>query len=129
MPAAANIDEAIQYAPQNVADISRNPGLTLLNRLDDWTGTMFSPGALVGNDDLRGVRTVRDWYGPTLLARQTVVSEDDPDLLTGSTLIGESQVIDVLVRTLWAVKYATINGDIAAGVEANVVLAYNAAWT
>ena len=142
MPTAIDIDQAIEFSARNVADISALAGTELLDRLDQWIAAMFPPGAIVGaatptEEPRRPVRTVADWDGPTLLAREVVVAETPPALthrealvaVTGYTINSESAVTDTLSRTLWAVKYATINGDIAAGVEANVVAAYNAAWT
>lgn len=123
---AANIDEAIANAAFNVHDTSVDAAKSLLTQLDVWVASMFPAAGLVGNDNDRGVRTVRDWFAATLLARREVVAEGAGN--TDTTILSESPVSDALTRSLWAVKFATIDGNIAAGVEANVVTAFNTAW-
>lgn len=133
MPAAANIDEAIEFSPQNVADISRNAGIALLTRLNTWIAAVFATGATFGGtaagEPSRELRTVADWYGPSMLAREVVSGESDPDPLLGTTLISESAVVDVLTRTLWAVKYGVISGYFDVSLQTATVASYNTAWT
>ena len=125
MPPAANIDEAIDLIPSNVTGKSA----TLLASMNTWLVVFDesqppfpAPGAPFDAAN-REQRSVRDWFGPSLLVR------DQIDISTlGLQELSLARVMDVLLRTLQAVKYAQIAGRVTADQETSVVTQYNAAW-
>lgn len=125
MPPAANIDEAIELIPSNVIGKAG----TLLAAMNTWLVVFDeaqppfpAPGAPLDATN-REQRSVRDWFGPSILAR------DQIDITTlGLQEQSLSRVMEVLFRALQAVKYAQIAGRITADQETSVVTQYNAAW-
>ena len=125
MPAAANIDEAIQFGPFNIAAVSADPGKSLLTQLDAWITPMYRK-VIFPNTETRAVRNVTDWAAPTYIARAVVAAQGAGNLDTNEVAV--ACVLDAVNRSLWAVKIATNLGYITGAQQTAVVAAYNAAW-
>ena len=125
MPAAANIDEAIAFLPENV--IFKFGALAA--SMDLWL-VVFSatqppfpaPGEPFDAEN-REQRSVRDWFGPSVLVRNNI-SETN----LAEQQVSGSAIIDIVNRALTATKYAAIAGRITADQETSVVNQYNTAW-
>ncbi len=127
MAAAADIDDVITMCADLVADASYDAGISLDTQFGLWIDGMFvAPDGIfipgIGVDDQQ--RTVRDWYGPHLLAREQIEGTGTTD--TGP--VGTSACIDVIFRVANAVKFSNINGFISQAQEDDVVALFNATW-
>lgn len=125
MPAAADIDEAITFAPGDIANIAYDTSLalSLYTQMGLWiTGiftTIFPPAS--DQTAYPNQRTVTDWN----YTNQAALESIEGPAVGDAELPGTSNTIDAVVRTLTAVKYATINGFITGAQETLVVTLYN----
>jgi hypothetical protein len=132
MAAAADIDDAILLCADAIADVSYDgifAGSTesLDTQMGIWIAGMFqgTAGIFIPGIGVDGnQRTVRDWYGPHLLAREAILGTGDND----STPVGTSTCIDAVFRVLNAVKFATAAGRISTAQEDATVALFNTAW-
>jgi hypothetical protein len=120
--AVANIDDAIRFTPTNVygqADLGA--------ALDSWVA-IFGPTLPTSgppyypfDEQSEDQRTCRNWWIPSRRVRGELPSSGwlEPDY---------EKVIDLVSDTLFAVKYARINGRITQDQEDAVVDQYNIAW-
>lgn len=122
MPAAANIDQAINLVPENVIGKIGTLSVAFGAWLNVFTSSLPGPGVPF-NKDVENQRTVYNWYGPTLLANQSI-DEGSP----GAQQITISEIMDIVSRVLHAVKYAAIDNRITADQETSVVTQFNTAW-
>jgi hypothetical protein len=117
--AAGNIDEAIQFTRQNVWTAHIGAAENLRARSDTWNTTVF---AIFTDSDAE--RVVRDWYP---------ISERQANRITSgaatSTDDNADEMTDVVYRTLLAVRFGVIDGNITAAQQTLVVAAFNTAWT
>lgn len=122
---AANIDEAIRDCDVDITAISESAVRSLFNEMRDWIRNVFtSPTAIFPNDENADQRTVKDWAGSSFLAFQIIEGPGNTD----STPYSAAAVIDVVFRTLNAVKFATIAGRITSAQETAVVAEYTTRW-
>lgn len=132
MPPAANIDQAIALSASDIATLSYGGAQSLYTRMNAWIAGMFSeatgifkPSANPGVEvQAQQQRVVTDWLAQHKLA----LSEIEGQLAGQSGLIGTSAVINAVVRALYAVKYAVINGQATAAQQTAVVALYNLSW-
>ena len=132
MAVAADIDEAIDFCDNNVADVAYGdpPPATqsLLTQFDAWVAGMFSEATGIfvpsANQTSPNQRSVTNWYAQHVLAR----SEIEGPAIGDASIMGVAGVINAVSRVLWAVKYATINSKITAAQETAVVALYNTVW-
>lgn len=131
MPAAANINEAIQFAATDIAEVSyvNPPARSLLVQMNAWIAGMFSEATgifkpSINDDKSPGQRPVTDWFGQHLIAKSKI----EGAAVGAAGVVGTSAVIDAVVRVLSAVKFATVAGNITAGQQTAVVTLYNTVW-
>lgn len=129
MPVAANISEAIAYAPGDIAEVSYQAVLSLNTQMLAWIAGMFSEATgifkpSVNDAQSPGQRPVTNWYFTNLQARSAI---EGPGV-GASGLVGTTACIDAVVRALSAVKDARTAGTITAGQETAVVALYNLVW-
>lgn len=126
----ANIDEAIAQGPNLIAVISYDATESLDTHMGTWIDEMFAttsavfPPPAAGTETPAPERTVRDWYHWNLIARSRIEGTGN----TASGAFGTAAVIDAVVRTCNAAKFAESAGNISAGQLAAVVAAFNLAW-
>lgn len=133
---AADIDQAITFADNNIAEVSYGvasptapPTESLYVQMNLWIVGMFSEatGIFPPSEDATrdpGQRAVTDWYAQHLIA----VDEIEGTAVGASGALGTAAVINAVSRALWAVKFATINGDITAPQQTAVVTLFNTVW-
>jgi hypothetical protein len=132
MPPAANIDQAIAMSAANIAALSYGGVTSLYTRMNSWMTGMFSqasgifkPSANPGPEvNEPGQRVITDWYAQHFLARAAIEGQAAGQ----SGLVGTSEVINAVVRVLYAVKYAVIAGRATSSQQTAVVTLYNASW-
>lgn len=122
MPAAATIDDAIALVPENVIGKIGALAAAFATWNVVFTAALPGPGAALDRSSA-DQRSVYDWYGPSLLAEQSV-DESNP----GRQQISISEAMDIVSRVLYAVKYAAISNRITADQQTSVVTQFNAAW-
>lgn len=122
MAVAADIDEAIAFAAENVIGKEATLTAAFASWIVIFTDQLPAPGPPFDPSNL-DQRSVRDWYGPNLIVQREIDLTD-----FGTRLLSVSKSIDVVSRTLFAVKFATIGVRITAGQESSVVTQYNTAW-
>lgn len=125
---AADIDEAIRDCDVDIAAISESAVRSLFNEMVAWIQGMFTdPATAIFSNTFEAnadQRTVRDWVAPSFLALETIEGPGNLD----STPFSAASVIDVVFRTLNAVKFAEINGRISTAQRDAVVVLYTARW-
>jgi hypothetical protein len=119
---SANIDEAIS----DIAEDIGGANLTVVNDYGVWITQMFTeagfnPPGTFWNPDSEDERSVYDWVIPGLRTQREIN-------LVGDGQLGANLAINTVLRTLLAVKFATIAGRITANQETSVVTAYTNAW-
>ncbi len=124
MPAAANIQEAIDFVVSNVHFPNS------VTPYNDWMVNMFTKAgfdALAVNAapfwDEANVdqRSVFDWIVPSLITQRVINA-------VGDSMLTRNQEIRVVVRVLYAVQAAKIASRITPDQEDTVVAAYNDAF-
>ena len=119
---SANIDEAIDDIVEDIGGF----GATVIARYGTWITEMFTvagfnpPGTFWDPANVEE-RSVYDWVVPGLRTQREIT-------LVGNGQLGANLAIDTVLRTLLAVKFATINSRITANQETSVVTAYTNAW-
>lgn len=128
---AANIDEAIDFADNNIAEVAYGaagtPTESLLTQFDLWIAGMFATTGIFvpsANETSPLQRAVTNWYPQHVLAR----AEIEGPAVGDASIMGVAAVINAVSRVLWAVKYATINSKITAAQQTAVVNLYNTVW-
>lgn len=132
---AATIDDAIDLADNNVAFVSYGnpvgpvaPTESLLTQMNLWIAGMFLSSSIFPPNENQthdpGQRSVTDWYAQHLIA----VLEIEGPGVGAAGVVGTSAVINAVSRVLWAVKFATTNGEITAAQQTAVVNLYNTVW-
>jgi hypothetical protein len=128
MPIATTIDEAIQFAPEDIAIDAYDSLLSIYTQMGIWITGLFGPLGIFppaananGNP---GQRTVTDWYYTSLAARNAVEGPGPGNC----GLVGQAAVTNAVSRVLYAVKQATILNQITSAQEALVVALYNSTW-
>lgn len=128
MPIAANIDQAIAFAPTDIAQVSYQAVQSLLTQMNAWLAGIFSEPTGVfppsNNETQAGQQRVTNWLFTNLQARDAIESPAPG----GSGLVSTTACINAVVRTLSAVKYATIDGATTVAQENAVVAVYNLVW-
>lgn len=119
---AATIDEAIQDVVEDIG-----PKADPDARMTTWLSTMFTnPSSFPGpgtawDRENTDQRTVYDWVVPTIIAQQQMAAL--------SNLPEKANIaINVVLRTLFAVKFAATNSRITAAQQTSVVTAYTTVW-
>jgi hypothetical protein len=130
MPApAADIDEAIEFAPNYIAQVAYGAGPeTLSSQFALWLAGMFSEATGIfppSNDITPGQRVVTNWLAQHVLAESAI----EGTMVGDAGVVGASAVIDATTRVLWAVKFGVINGDITGAQETSVVTLFNTCWS
>lgn len=121
---ANNIDEAIAECAGDILAKGLNPGDNLTAILTAWINDLFNVnGGIFPMEDFVNERTVRDWSAGSELARVSI--EEPGNVATQQSI---AAVIDPVFRTLNAVKFATIRGDITQVQEDATVAAYQNRW-
>jgi hypothetical protein len=122
---AANIDQCIDEACPDITAISYGGGPdTLASQFQLWIDGMYGPSGIFVNKELAAQRQVLDWFFFHLLAQDQIEGPAVGD----AGIVGNGAVIDVVVRVLWAVKTAAIEGWISAGQQTAVVALYQTVW-
>lgn len=128
MPVAANIDEAIAFAPTDIAEVSYGGVLSLETQMNAWIAGMFVEAAGIfppsNNETQAGQQRITNWLFTNLQARDAIESPAPG----GSGLVSTTACINAVVRTLSAVKFATIDGAVTLVQQAAVVALYNVVW-
>jgi hypothetical protein len=126
---AANIDQALA---EIVKDI-QGKNATLLTDFQSWLDQMFLNPALfptpgdAWDEQSEDERTVRDWVHPSVIVQQNFQGVSG---FPGSgSIVDQNNAMDVVERTLKAVKFANINNRISQSQETDTVTIYNAVWT
>lgn len=122
---ATNIQEAIDLAADNIAEIAYDGVVSLATRMTQWTDGMFAANGIYTDVESTSQRRVIDWYGPTRRAQAEIEGPNPGD----AGLIGTSAVIDAVTRALSAVRDSALAGAITAGQETDTVTLFNTAWT
>lgn len=123
---ATTIQEAIDLAADNIAELSYDGVVALASRMTDWVDGMFvAPAGIYIDVDSTSQRRVLDWFGPTRRAQAEIEGPNPGD----SGLIGTSAVIDAVTRALCAVRDSALAGAISATQETDTVTLFNLAWT
>ena len=125
MPAAANIDQAITFAPGDIANIAYDTSLmfSLFTQMGLWVTGIFTTIFAPEDDDTAypNQRVVTDWN----FTNQAALDSIEGPAIGDAELPGTTNTIDAVVRTLTAVKYGTINGYVSGADETLVVTLYN----
>jgi hypothetical protein len=128
MAAAANIDEAIEQVVINI----QGKNATLLTAFQSWLDKMFldptqfpTPADAWDEQD-EDERTVRDWVHPSVIVQKNF--QGVTGFPTAGSVLDQNNAIDVVERTLKAVKFANINSRISQSQEDDTVTIYNAVW-
>lgn len=131
MPPAANIDQAIQFAEFDIAAQAYAAVESTYTNMVAWIAGIFSeatgifpPSADPPQSGVMGQRVITDWLAQSLMARDAIESQ----AIGGAGPVGVSAVINVVVRVLYAVKFAVVNGQATAGQQTAVVALYNVVW-
>lgn len=134
MPApAANIDEAIAFAPNYIAQVSYGtvapPALSLKTQTELWIAGMFSEATGIfppsGDPILNpGQRVVTNWLSAHVIA----LGEIEGPAAGDAGVVGTSAVINAVERVLFAVKFGVVNGNITALQQTAVVALFNTVW-
>ena len=119
---SANIDEAIE----DIADDIGSLFASVVTRYGTWITEMFTeagfnPPGTFWDPENEEERSVFDWVVPGLLTQREINN-------TGNGQLSANLAINTVLRTLLAVKFATIAGRITANQETSVVTAYTNAW-
>lgn len=126
---AANIGETIEFCADNIAEISYDGMISVKTRMGEWIAAIFglptSTTAIFTDVASNRQRRVLDWWGPSIQASEAIEGPAAGDAQIGGT----SAVIDVVVRTLCAVRAARAAGAITQAQEDDVVAAFNTSWT
>ena len=122
MPAAADIDEAIELVVENVLNQFATLPAAMTTWLVVFTDAIAAPGPAF-DPAISDQRTVRNWFGPSLIAQSQIDLTD-----FGTTQISTSIVTEVVARMLFATKFARIGARITQPQEDSVVAQYNLAW-
>lgn len=121
---ANNIDQAIAECSDDILAKGLNPGDNLTSLLTSWISSLFSISTgIFPREESINQRTVRDWSAGSEIARSKI--EETGNVATEQSI---ANVIDPVFRTLNAVKFATIRGDITQQQEDDVVTAYQNTW-
>lgn len=121
---AATIQQAIDYCAGNIGLLTFNGAVSIYTRMSTWLSTLFTAATpLFTQTD--GDRTVSDWRVPTDMAQAQI---EGPGV-GACGLIGCSAVIDVVTRTLSAVRDSTTANYITTAQRAAVIAAFNTSWT
>jgi hypothetical protein len=129
MPIAADIDEAIQFAPEDIANDTYNGILSIYLQMGLWIDGLFSaatgifPPSANGNGN-PGQRAITGWYYTSLAARAAI----EGPLPNNCGLIGQAAVTNAVSRVLNAVKFAAENDQITFAQRDLVVTLYNDVW-
>lgn len=128
MPVALNIDEAIAFAPTDIAEVSYGGILSLFTQMNLWLAGMFSEPTGIfppsNNATQAGQQRVTNWLFTNLQARDAIEGPGPG----ASGLVSTTACINAVVRTLSAVKFAQNDGAITPAQQAAVVALYNAVW-
>lgn len=132
MPPAANIDQAIQFAEFDIAAQAYAGVESTYTNMLAWIAGIFSQATGIfppsadppASSQNMGQRVVTDWLGQSLIARDAIEGQG----VGGASVLGVAAVVNVVVRVLYAVKFAFINGQATAGQQTAVVALYNLVW-
>lgn len=127
MPVAADIDDVIAFASTDIAEVSYGGIESLFTQMQEWIDGVFAESGIFppsSNETNAGQRQITNWYAESLLARDTIEGPAAGD----SGLVSTSNVINAVVRTAYAVKYAAIEGSITGAQQTAVVTLYNNVW-
>ncbi|HLU38448.1 MAG TPA: hypothetical protein VK081_03630 [Planctomycetota bacterium] len=123
---ATNIQEAIDLAADNIAELAYDGIVSLAARMVDWTDGMFvGPAGIYVDVQSDNQRRVLDWFGATRRAQAEIEGPNPGD----AGLIGTSAVIDAVTRALCAVRDSALAGAISSAQETDTVTLFNTAWT
>jgi hypothetical protein len=128
MTVVANIDEAIDRVVENV----QANNATLLTEMQAWIQGMFVNPALfptpsnAWDEESADQRTVRDWVHPSLVVQQAYVGV--VGFPVAGSIVDQNNTMDVLERTLKAVKFSKIQSRVTQAQEDDTVTLYNAIW-
>jgi hypothetical protein len=126
---AADIQDAIEFCADNIAELSYANVVSIKTRMTAWIAELFgaptSTTAIFTNVESAGQRRVLDWWAFNIQANEAIEGPLPGDASIGSTC----GVIDVVSRTLCAVQAAQDAGAITQAQEDDVVAAFNTEWT
>lgn len=123
---ATTIQEAIDLAADNIAELAYDGVVSLASRMTDWVDGMFvAPAGIFIDVNSAPQRRVLDWFGPTRRAQDEIEGPNPGD----AGLLGTSAVIDVVTRALCAVRDSALAGAITGTQETDTVTLFNTAWT
>jgi hypothetical protein len=122
---AVTIQDAIDFCADNIAELTFDGLVSIKTRMNAWIASIFGAAGAFTNVENNGQRRVIDWRGPTDMANESI----EGPLAGDCGLIGSSNVIDAVVRTLCAVRDATIAGATTGAQEIATIAAFNVNWT
>lgn len=123
---AVTIQDAIDFCADNIAELSFDGVVSIKDRMNDWIAEMFGQVAGIFVDVANaGQRRVIDWRGPTDMANESI----EGPLAGDAGLIGTSNTIDAVVRTLCAVRDSRLANAITVAQETATIAAFNTNWT
>lgn len=121
---AVTIQDAIDYASDNIGSLSYDATASLQLLMSGWIAGMFGTSGIFTDVGNAGQRRVIDWYGANNQAYDTIESATP-----GSTgVVSTSAVIDAVVRTLYAVRDARLAGAITSAQQIATIALFNLQW-
>lgn len=122
---ATTIQEAIDLAADNIAELAYDGVVSVATRMTEWVDGMFGPAGIYTDVDNASQRRVLDWFGATRRAQAEIEGANPGD----AGLVGTSAVIDVVTRALSAVRDSALAGAITGAQQTDTVTLFNSAWT
>lgn len=122
---AVTIQDAIDYCADNIAELCFDSAESIKTNMNTWVASLFGAAGIFTDTENNGQRRVIDWRGPTNMANESI----EGPLAGDCGLIGCSNVIDAVVRTLCAVRDATAAGATSGPQQTATIAAFNTAWT
>lgn len=129
---AVTIQDAIDFCANNISELAWDGVVSIKTRMNTWVAAIFGDaGAFPPNNNqnetqnINNQRWVTNWRGLTNTANRSIEGPAPGD----AGLVGVSNVIDAVFRTLCAVRDATAAGATTGAQQTLTIAAFNAAWT